>query len=221
MVAEAAGTELLLWLNELLQLNYTKVEKCGTGGAYCHIIDSIYPGDVPMARVKMAAKHEYEYVANYKILQTVDNHELKKFWDANYSGEPYDVIARSKGAPADPPATFARARSTTAAAAGRAGGHTPLSGHRSTTPGHAGAGATRPGARARRHIEALEKERDFILRRCLRDIEVLMQAKFEELEAVGKDDETLGHIQKILYSAEEDFEVPEGTGDGAIDEERF
>ena len=35
-------TELIGWVNELLQLNYTKVEQCGTGGAYCQIMDSIY-----------------------------------------------------------------------------------------------------------------------------------------------------------------------------------
>ena len=35
-------TELLAWLNDLLQLNYTKIEQCGTGAAYCQIIDSIY-----------------------------------------------------------------------------------------------------------------------------------------------------------------------------------
>ena len=35
-------TELIAWVNELLQLNYTKVEQCGTGGAYCQIIDSVY-----------------------------------------------------------------------------------------------------------------------------------------------------------------------------------
>jgi RP/EB family microtubule-associated protein len=35
-------SDLLAWLNELLQLNYTKVEQCGTGGAYCQILDSIY-----------------------------------------------------------------------------------------------------------------------------------------------------------------------------------
>ena len=29
------------------------------------------PGDLPMIRVKMNAKHEYEYVANYKIMQNV------------------------------------------------------------------------------------------------------------------------------------------------------
>ena len=35
-------TELIAWLNELLQINYTKVEQCGTGAAYCQVIDSIY-----------------------------------------------------------------------------------------------------------------------------------------------------------------------------------
>ena len=35
-------TELIAWLNDLLQVNYTKVEQCGTGGAYCQIMDSIF-----------------------------------------------------------------------------------------------------------------------------------------------------------------------------------
>lgn len=35
-------TELIAWVNDLLQLNYTKVEQCGTGGAYCQIMDSVY-----------------------------------------------------------------------------------------------------------------------------------------------------------------------------------
>jgi len=63
-------TELIQWLNDLLQINYSKIEQCGTGGAYCQIMDSIY-GDVPMSRVKMNAKHEYEFLANYKVLQNV------------------------------------------------------------------------------------------------------------------------------------------------------
>ena len=29
------------------------------------------PGDVPMGRVKLNAKHEYEYLANFKILQNL------------------------------------------------------------------------------------------------------------------------------------------------------
>lgn len=35
-------SELIGWLNDLLQLNYTKVEQCGTGAAYVQILDSIY-----------------------------------------------------------------------------------------------------------------------------------------------------------------------------------
>ena len=35
-------SELLAWLNELLQINYTRVEQCGTGAAYCQILDSVY-----------------------------------------------------------------------------------------------------------------------------------------------------------------------------------
>ncbi|KAJ3035632.1 microtubule integrity protein mal3 [Rhizophlyctis rosea] len=69
-------TELLAWINDLLQLGYTKVEQCGTGAAHCQIMDSIYR-DVPLSKVKFNAKHEYEYVANFKILQTVfDKHKI-------------------------------------------------------------------------------------------------------------------------------------------------
>jgi RP/EB family microtubule-associated protein len=97
VMANASRTDLLAWLNELLQINYTKVEQCGTGGAYCQVLDSIYGkdhrvvvshcpclfidfvrfwnrlqlGDLPMSRVKMNAKHEYEFIANYKVMQNV------------------------------------------------------------------------------------------------------------------------------------------------------
>ncbi|ORX60164.1 hypothetical protein BCR36DRAFT_579615 [Piromyces finnis] len=112
-------TELLTWLNDLLQLNYTKIEQCGTGAALCQIMDSIYPGDVPLRRVNFTTNLEYEYVQNYKILQQVfdkhgidkaipvqrlmkcrfqDNLEflqwMKKFWDTYYSGNAYDAVAR-------------------------------------------------------------------------------------------------------------------------------
>jgi len=66
----AGRTDLLAWLNELLQINYTKIEQCGTGAAYCQILDSIY-GDIPMNRVKFNAKHEYEFIANFKVMQNV------------------------------------------------------------------------------------------------------------------------------------------------------
>lgn len=94
-------TELIAWLNDLLGLGYTKVEQCGTGAAYAQIVDSIYgmwsclssaagfhsviladsltspspifgwTGNVPMAKINWQAKHEYEYLSNYKVLQEV------------------------------------------------------------------------------------------------------------------------------------------------------
>ena len=35
-------TDILTWINNLLQLNVTKIEHLGTGAVYCQIIDSIY-----------------------------------------------------------------------------------------------------------------------------------------------------------------------------------
>lgn len=65
-------TELLAWLNDLLQVNYTKVEQAGTGkeqkekskeivinkvkgAAYCQIMDSIF-GNV--SNVHLKSKYE-------------------------------------------------------------------------------------------------------------------------------------------------------------------
>lgn len=66
-------TEILDWLNDLLQLNLSKVEQCATGSVYCQIIDSIYPKTFPLSKVKWEAKHEYDFVDNYKILQKAFN----------------------------------------------------------------------------------------------------------------------------------------------------
>lgn len=46
-------SDLLAWINDLLQLNYTRIEQCGTGGAYCQILDSIYGAYVSPGRVSL------------------------------------------------------------------------------------------------------------------------------------------------------------------------
>jgi len=246
-------TELIAWVNELLQVNYTKVEQCGTGGAYCQIMDSVY-GDVPMTRVKMNAKHEYEFISNFKILQNVfkakkiekpipveklvkckmqDNLEflqwVKRFWDQNYHGHGYDPVVRRRGVPTDTPTTIAPLAPThrggvgpslSTAGGGRVGGRTPISGHRSasTQPNEAIQGLQAQLKEMSTHMEGLEKERDFYFAK-LRDIEILVQ---QELDLPGRDEakepDVLKDIQKILYSTEDGFEVPEG---GALDEEEM
>jgi len=112
--------ELLNWLNELLKLDYTKVEQTCTGAAHCQIMDAIYPG-VPLSKVNFNAKHEYEYIQNFKVLQAVfDKHKLdkhidvaklvkgkyqdnleflqwiKRFFDLNFSGGEYNALERRK-----------------------------------------------------------------------------------------------------------------------------
>ena len=122
---------ILDWLNELLdvsikiiilQLQLTKIEQCATGSVYAQVMDAIYPGTFNLNKVKWGAKFDYEYVENYKVLQSAfdkngikkhievdklvkakyqDNLEmcqwLKLFFDLNYSGEPYNALARRKG----------------------------------------------------------------------------------------------------------------------------
>ncbi|KAH9059889.1 calponin homology domain-containing protein [Lactarius vividus] len=231
-------SDLLAWLNELLQINYTKIEQCGTGAAYCQILDSIYL-DIPMTRVKMNARHEYEFIANFKVMQNVfkakriekpipveklvkckmqDNLEfmqwMKRFWDTNYPGHPYDPVARRRGQATDTPATLAplaaRATATPGAGSGRSGGKDA---YQWTSRGE------RNGQMST-HLEGLEKERDFYFAK-LRDIEILVQNQMEDLAKDGREDTTLNEIQKILYSTEDGFEVPEGGVPQGDEEETF
>jgi RP/EB family microtubule-associated protein len=35
---------------------------------YCAVMDALYPGTFQFSKVKWDAKHEHEYVENYKVL---------------------------------------------------------------------------------------------------------------------------------------------------------
>ena len=103
----------------ILQLSLAKIEQCATGAVYCAVMDSLYPGTFPFKRVKWGAKHEHEFVENYKVLQVafdkngikrhidvaklvkaryLDNLEfcqwLKAYFEKNYNGEEYDALGR-------------------------------------------------------------------------------------------------------------------------------
>ncbi|KAF4079490.1 hypothetical protein AMELA_G00178570 [Ameiurus melas] len=114
--------DMLAWVNDSLQLNYTKIEQLGSGAAYCHFMDMLFPGCIPLKKVKFQAKLEHEYINNFKVLQGAfkrmkvdkiipveklvkgkfqDNFEFlqwfKKFFDANYDGKEYDPHAARQG----------------------------------------------------------------------------------------------------------------------------
>jgi len=129
--------ELLNWLNDLLKLDYTKVEQTCTGAAHCQIMDAIYPGQVALHKIKWDAKQEYEYVANFKILQTVfekmgidkyidvgklvkgkyqDNLEflqwIKRYYELHTNGGEYNALERRKDTSGKVPKPAAPAKKT-------------------------------------------------------------------------------------------------------------
>lgn len=118
--------ELLAWLNSFYKFSYDKIEQVCTGAAHCQIVDSLFPGQVPLHKVNFSAKFDYEYIKNYKILQEVfnklninkvidvnklikgkyqDNLEflqwMKRFFDMNWQGGEYDANSRRTQAQKD------------------------------------------------------------------------------------------------------------------------
>ncbi|XP_052397745.1 microtubule-associated protein RP/EB family member 1-like isoform X1 [Carassius gibelio] len=114
--------DMLAWINESLQMNFTKIELLCSGAAYCQFMDMLFPGCIPLKKVKFGAKLEHEYIHNFKILQAAfkrmgvdkiipvdklvkgkfqDNFEFvqwfKKFFDANYDGKDYDPVEARQG----------------------------------------------------------------------------------------------------------------------------
>lgn len=239
-------TDILEWLNDLLQLSLTKVEQCATGAVYCGVIDSIYPGTFAISKVNWGAKHEYEFVNNFKVLQQAfqkngitrhievnklvkakyqDNLEfcqwLKRYFDLNYNGEPYDALARRKGdlyyigignkpQPSGKAGTGAGLKKKATAPAGY-----KAPGAGTGVKKSVGGGASSAKVKElegelnelRLTADTLEKERDFYFGK-LRDIEVLLQSH------VDKEIPTVDMTMKILYATED--EKVEVSEDGQL-----
>lgn len=112
---------MLDWLNSSLNLKLTRIEETASGAVACQIFDLLFPGVVQMSRVNWGAKSDWEFIANYKVLQAAcdkvgvekkidvdrlikakhqDNLEflqwLKKFFDDNYGNatNEYDAHGR-------------------------------------------------------------------------------------------------------------------------------
>jgi len=63
---------LIKWVNDLLNVNLSKVEEMATGAYYCQCLDMIYrdPPLISLGKVNFGAKFDYEYVKNWNILQS-------------------------------------------------------------------------------------------------------------------------------------------------------
>jgi len=114
--------DMLAWVNDCLSAKYTKIEEMCSGSAYCQFMDMLFPGCIPLKKVKFKTQLEHECIQNFKVLQAAfkkmqvdkivpvdklikgrfqDNFEFiqwfKKFFDANYDGAPYDAVGARAG----------------------------------------------------------------------------------------------------------------------------
>ena len=108
--------DMLAWVNDCLQASFTKIEELCTGAVYCQFMDMLFPGSVPLKRVKFKTNletrihTEFQNLAKWFKKMNVDkvipvdklvkgrfqdNFEFlqwfKKFFDANYDGREYDA----------------------------------------------------------------------------------------------------------------------------------
>ncbi|RXN07189.1 dihydropyrimidinase-related 5 [Labeo rohita] len=107
--------DMLAWVNDSLQLTYTKIEQLCSGAAYCQFMEMLFPGCILLKKVKFQAKLEHEFIHNFKIIPVEklvkgkfqDNFEFvqwfKKFFDANYDGKEYDPVQARQGQDVAPP----------------------------------------------------------------------------------------------------------------------
>jgi len=63
--------QLLEWINDFLGVKVMKVEECATGAIYCQLLDAIFPGKVNVKKIDHKARHSWEYMKNWKIIQTL------------------------------------------------------------------------------------------------------------------------------------------------------
>jgi microtubule-associated protein, RP/EB family len=76
--------ELLDYFNDLLDLNLSKIEQTASGAIACQLTELIFPGSVPMTKVNWAARSDYEFVQNYKLLQSAfTKHHVQRHVDVD------------------------------------------------------------------------------------------------------------------------------------------
>ena len=143
----------------------------------------------------------------------------KRFWDLNFPDHDYDAVSRRKGGAMAPPAS---ARAPVSTGGARRGGAMSAAAPRvAKAAGPGSAALQQENATLKETVGGLERERDFYFSK-LRDIELLIQqAVDEDPELEKQEDGLVKHIQTILYSTEEGFEIPDEEAEPLDDQETF
>ncbi|KAM4563341.1 microtubule-associated protein RP/EB family member 1-like isoform 1-T2 [Odontesthes bonariensis] len=231
--------DMLVWINESLQMNLTKIEMLCSGAAYCQFMDMLFPNSVPLKKVKFGAKLEHEYIHNYKLLQVgfkkmgvdkiipvdklvkgkfQDNFEFvqwfKKFFDANYDGKEYDPVEARQGQDAMPNPAASALNKPPKKALSQTPQRPPVA---KVAPKLAPVSARRPGMGGGDEERAeLQNEMDN-LKSTIQDMEKERDFYFGKLrnielicqEKEGESDPTLQRIIDILYATDEGFVIPD------------
>ncbi|KAI1892841.1 hypothetical protein AGOR_G00137680 [Albula goreensis] len=239
--------DMLVWINESLQINLTKIELLCSGAAYCQFMDMLFPGSVPLKKVKFAAKLEHEFIHNFKLLQAgfkrmnvdkiipvdklikgkfQDNFEFvqwfKKFFDANYDGKEYDPVEARQGqdtAPIPNPSMSANKPKKILSTA-------PQRPAAVAKPKMASGMGRRPGTGGGDEERAELLQEINILKSTVQDMEKERDFYFGKLrnielicqEKEGEGDPTLQRIVDILYATDEGFVIPDAESE---DQEEF
>uniref|UniRef100_A0A8B9RLR1 DNA (cytosine-5-)-methyltransferase n=1 Tax=Astyanax mexicanus TaxID=7994 RepID=A0A8B9RLR1_ASTMX len=107
--------EVLIWLNDILETEFTQVDQICSGACFCQLMDWLFPGSINMSEVNFQSQNEADFRQNYTILQAgfkkMDvtkvrlflpaNFTLlkwfKKFFQANLSGQVYNPAEARRG----------------------------------------------------------------------------------------------------------------------------
>ncbi|KAJ1515453.1 hypothetical protein HMI55_003693 [Coelomomyces lativittatus] len=196
------------------------------------IFDSIF-GDVPLKKVKFNAKHEFEFISNFKVLQsTFDKHKIpntinieklvklkfqdnfeflqfvKKYWDAHFPGHVYDAVGRRSGVI---PAHMSTSLKSS-------GAPLKVKPSMTTTPNETPIKNQHQASTeflqlqlqdAQTHLVTMEKERDFYYTK-LRQVEILVQ----QAQEAGLTQISIREIFAVLYAKEDGVVATSGTESG-------
>jgi microtubule-associated protein, RP/EB family len=149
----------------------------------------------------------------------------KRYWDQYFPGGDYDAVGRRRGSGAPLPTTTPAPRVSAGAGAARRGTTPTTGGPRLVKGGGVGGGVGSAALQQENNslketVQGLEVERDFYFSK-LRDIELLIQQAVEEDPEIEKqEDGLIKHIQTILYSTEDGFEIP-AEAEGVDEQETF
>uniref|UniRef100_A0A8D1EDU7 Microtubule associated protein RP/EB family member 2 n=1 Tax=Sus scrofa TaxID=9823 RepID=A0A8D1EDU7_PIG len=211
--------DIIAWVNDIVSLNYTKVEQLCSGAAYCQFMDMLFPGCISLKKVKFQAKLEHEYIHNFKLLQASfkrmnvdkvipveklvkgrfqDNLDFiqwfKKFYDANYDGKEYDPVEARQGQDAIPPPD-----------PGEQIFNLPKKSHHANSP-TAGAAksspASKPGSTPSRPSSAKRASSSSSASKSDKDLETQVIQLNEQ-----ENDDLVQRLMEVLYASEEHVSV--------------